>query len=281
MDRNALIFTIGAFLSSVVLLTSDHDFVGGLAVAVFAFAVLWGVSLVLKNAGIVDIFWGPGFIVVGAFYGFTVPGGPTVRGLAVLALVIVWALRLALHIGLRNAGAGEDFRYRKWRDEAGRNFWWVSLLKVFLLQAVVLWIVSSPLLLAHLGGSRPLGIIGGVGLVLWCCGFVYETVADLQLRRFKKDPANAGRVMRSGLWSLSRHPNYFGEAVLWWGIALITLPVAGWLSLIGPLTITYLLLKVSGVALLDSAMVERRPDYADYIASTSAFVPLPRGRQAR
>ena len=281
MDRNALIFTIGAVLSGAVLILSDHDFIDGLVVVIVAFSVLWGVSLVLKNAGIVDIFWGPGFIVVGVFYAVSAPGAPTPRGLAVLALVTVWALRLALYIGLRNAGAGEDFRYRKWRDEAGRNFWWVSLLKVFLLQAVVLWIVSSPLLLAHLGGSRPLGIIGGVGLVLWCCGFVYETVADLQLRRFKKDPANAGRVMRSGLWSLSRHPNYFGEAVLWWGIALVTLPVAGWLSLIGPLTITYLLLKVSGVALLDSAMVERRPDYADYIASTSAFVPLPRGRQAR
>jgi len=281
LDRNALIFTIGAVLSSLLLLTHDHDFAGGLAVAIIAFALLWGVSLVLKNAGIVDIFWGPGFIVVGAFYSLTVPGGPTVRGLAVLLLVIVWALRLALHIGLRNAGAGEDFRYKKWRDEAGPNFWWVSFLKVFLLQAVVLWIVSSPLLLAHLGHSRPIGVLDGLGLVLWFGGFAYEAVADWQLRRFKKDPANAGRVMRSGLWSLSRHPNYFGEAVLWWGIALITLSAGGWMSMIGPAMITYLLLKVSGVALLDSAMVERRPDYAAYIASTPAFVPLPRVRQLR
>ena len=281
MDRNAVIFSIGTLLSSAVLLLSDHDFLDGLVVVIVAFAVLWGVSLLLKNAGIVDIFWGPGFVVVGVFYAVSAPGAPTFRGLVVLALVTVWALRLALYIGVRNAGAGEDFRYRKWREESGGNFWWISFFKVFLLQAVVLWVVSSPLRLAHLAGSRPIGIIGGLGLVLWCCGFVYETVADWQLKRFKKDPLNAGRVMRSGLWSLSRHPNYFGEAVLWWGIALVTLPVAGWLSLIGPLMMTFLLLKVSGVALLDSAMVERRPDYADYIASTPAFVPLPRGLRSR
>jgi steroid 5-alpha reductase family enzyme len=279
MDRNALIFSVAAVLSGVLLLTSDHGFAAGLAVSVLAFSVLWGVSLVLQNAGIVDVFWGPGFVVLGAFYALTVPGGPTAGGLVVLALVAVWALRLALHIGFRNGGAGEDFRYRKWREEAGSSFWWISFFKVFLLQAVVLWIVSSPLLLAHLGGPRPIGIIGGLGLVLWCCGFFYETVADWQLRQFKKDPSNAGRVLRSGLWSLSRHPNYFGEAVLWWGIALVALPVGGWLSLIGPLMITYLLLEVSGVALLDSAMVERRPEYTDYIASTPAFVPRPRRKR--
>jgi steroid 5-alpha reductase family enzyme len=281
MDRNALIFSVAAVLSGLLLLTSTHGFAGGLAVSVLAFAVLWAVSLVLRNAGIVDVFWGPGFVLLGAFYAFTVPGGPTARGLLVLALVTVWALRLSLHIGLRNAGAEEDFRYQKWREEAGPGFWWVSFFKVFLLQAVVLWIVSSPLLLVHLGGSRPLGIVGGLGLVLWCFGFFFETVADWQLRQFKRDPGNAGRVLRCGLWSLSRHPNYFGEAVLWWGIALVTLPVAGWLVLIGPLMTTYLLVKISGVALLDSAMVERRPDYADYIASTPAFMPLPRPLRTR
>jgi steroid 5-alpha reductase family enzyme len=276
VNRNVLVFSTLLILGSVVLLTSNRGFWGGLAVAVAAFSVLWALSLALKNAGIVDIFWGPGFVLVGAFYAITVPGGPTLRGLVVLALVTMWALRLALHIGLRNIGAGEDFRYRKWRDEAGDNFWWISFFKVFLLQAVVLWIVSSPLLLAHTGGSDPIGLIGALGVALWCCGFVYETVADWQLRRFKKDPANAGRVMRSGLWSLSRHPNYFGETVLWWGIGLLALPAGGWISLAGPVLITFLLLEVSGVALLDSEMVERRPGYADYISSTPAFIPLPR-----
>ena len=282
MDRNAMIFTIGTFLSSVVLLLSEHDFFGGLVVAIIAFSVLWGVSLVLKNAGIVDIFWGPGFVLLGVVYARHRPRRTLRQGIG-----WSWPWSPCGPCGLRstsafaNAGAGEDFRYRKWREESGGNFWWVSFFKVFLLQAVVLWIVSSPLLLAHLGGSRPIGIIGGLGLVLWCCGFVYETVADWQLQRFKRNPANAGRVMRSGLWSLSRHPNYFGETVLWWGIALVTLPVGGWLSLIGPIMTTYLLLKVSGVALLDSAMVERRPEYVDYIASTPAFVPLPRRLRSR
>jgi steroid 5-alpha reductase family enzyme len=273
MDRNTLVFVAAALAASGLLLTSGHGFAGGLVVLAVAFSALWLVSLQLRDASIVDIFWGPGFILVGAYYAMTVSGGPTLRGLLVLGLVTVWGLRLALHIGIRNAGAGEDFRYRKWRQEAGTNFWWISLFKVFLLQAVVLWIVSSPLLLAQLGGGESVTPLDVLGLALWVFGFLFETVADWQLQRFKKNPATSGHVMRSGLWSLSRHPNYFGEAVLWWGIALLAVPSGGWLSLVGPLMITFMLLKVSGVAMLDTAMVERRPDYAEYIATTPAFVP--------
>jgi steroid 5-alpha reductase family enzyme len=276
MDRKALIFATTAVVAGYLLLASNHGFLSGLVVSVIAFSILWVLSLALKNASIVDIFWGPGFIVVGAYYALNVSGGPTLRGLVVLSLVTLWALRLAIHVGVRNIGSGEDFRYLKWREEAGLSFWWVSFLKVFLLQAVILWIVSSPLLLAHLGATRSLGVIDGLGVLLWTFGFVYEAMADRQLQNFKRDPSNSGRVMRTGLWSLSRHPNYFGEAVLWWGIALLTLPSGGWLSFIGPIVITYLLLEVSGVALLDAAMLERRPAYTDYIASTPAFVPVPR-----
>ena len=273
MDRNNLVFVVAALVSSSLLLTSGHGFAGGLVVAAVAFSLLWLLSLVLRDASIVDIFWGPGFILIGAYYAMTASETLSFKGLLDLALVTVWGLRLALHIGFRNAGAGEDFRYRKWREEAGANFWWISLLKVFLLQAYVLWIVSSPLLLAHLGGDEEMSIFGVLGVFLWGFGFLFEAVADWQLRRFKNDPANSGQVMRSGLWSISRHPNYFGEAVLWWGIALIAFPTGGWLSFIGPVMITFLLLKISGVAMLDTAMVERRPGYADYIATTPAFVP--------
>ena len=273
MDRNTLVFVVASLAAIGLLLASGHGFVGGLAVASVAFSALWLVSLLLKDAGIVDIFWGLGFILVGVYYAMTASGAPSLRGLLVLGLVTVWGSRLALHIGSRNAGAGEDFRYRKWREEAGTNFWWISLLKVFLLQAVLLWIVSSPLLLAQLDGGKDITVFDVLGFALWGFGFLFETVADWQLHRFKKNPATSGQVMRSGLWSVSRHPNYFGEAVLWWGIALLTVPTGGWLSFIGPLMITYLLLKVSGVAMLDAAMVERRPDYAEYIATTPAFVP--------
>jgi steroid 5-alpha reductase family enzyme len=273
MDRNTLVFVVAALAASGLLLTSGHGFAGGLVVATVAFSVLWLVSLLLENASIVDIFWGPGFILVGAYYAMTVSGAPSFRGLLVLGLVTVWGLRLALHIGIRNAGAGEDFRYRKWREEAGTSFWWISLFKVFLLQAVLLWIVSSPLLLAQLGDGESVTTLDVLGVALWGFGFLFEPVADWQLQRFKRNPATSGHVMRSGLWSVSRHPNYFGEAVLWWGLALLAVPSGGWLSFIGPLMITFLLLKVSGVAMLDTAMVERRPDYADYIATTPAFVP--------
>ena len=273
MDRNALIFVVAALAATGLLLTSGHGFAGGLVVAAASFSALWLVSLMLRDASIVDVFWGPGFIVIGAYYAMTVSEAPSLRGLLVLGLVTVWGLRLALHIGIRNAGAGEDFRYRKWREEAGTNFWWISLFKVFLLQAVVLWIVSSPLLPAQLGGGESLTMLDALGIALWIFGFLFETVADWQLQRFKKNPDTSGQVMRSGLWSVTRHPNYFGEAVLWWGLALLAVPGGGWLSLIGPLMITFLLLKVSGVAMLDTAMVERRPGYAEYIATTPAFVP--------
>ena len=279
MDRNAFVFVIATLAAIVLLLTSGYGFPGGLVVAAAAFSILWLVSLALEDASIVDIFWGPGFILVGAFYAVSVSGAPTARGLLVLGLVTVWGLRLALHIGIRNAGTGEDFRYRKWRDEAGAAFWWISLLKIFLLQALALWIASSPLLLAQLGGGESMIALDVLGFALWVFGFLFEVVADWQLRRFKMDPASEGRVMDSGLWSLSRHPNYFGEAVLWWGIGLLTLPAGGWLSFIGPLMITFLLLKISGVAILDAAMLQRSPDYANYVATTPAFVPRFRFRR--
>jgi steroid 5-alpha reductase family enzyme len=276
MNRTTAIFAALTVTACILLLTSGHGFIAGLVAAVVPFTILWLISLALKDASIVDMFWGPGFILVGCSYAATVPGGPTPRGVLVLALVTVWGLRLALHIGIRNAGSGEDFRYRKWRTEADRSFWWISYFKVFLLQAVMLWIASSPLLLAQLDETTEVRAADCLGLALWIFGFLFETVADRQLRNFKKNPANSGRVMRSGLWSLSRHPNYFGETVLWWGIGLLALPGDGWLSLVGPVIITFLLLKVSGVTLLDAALEERRPGYADYMATTPAFVPLPR-----
>ncbi len=269
-----IFFVLATGLGAVLLLASGLPFMNPLLLLLVAFTVLWMVSLVIGNASIVDIFWGPGFVLVGVASLLSLPGDPTTRGLLVVGLATLWAARLALHIGIRNAGTGEDYRYRKWRQEAGSSFWWISYFKVFLLQAVLLWIVSSPLLLAQQPGpGAELTVFDGVGIALFVIGFAVETVADRQLARFKKDPSNGGKVLQTGLWSRSRHPNYFGEAVLWWGIGLLALPTGGWLALVGPLLITFLLIKVSGVAMLDAALIERRPGYANYVRSTPAFLP--------
>jgi steroid 5-alpha reductase family enzyme len=282
MARNELIFVLGLVVGTALMLVTDLPFLVGLAASVGVFTLLWLVSLPLRNASIVDIFWGPGFVVLAWLYLAMSEGESTVRGLVTCALVTVWGVRLAGHIALRNVGHGEDFRYRAWREQAGKSFWWVSYVKVFLLQAVTLWVVSAPVLLAQL--DRPestLKVLDGLGILLWLVGFGLEAVADWQLLRFKRDPANRGRVMRSGLWSLSRHPNYFGEALLWWGIGVIAFSSGGALALFGPLLLTFLLLKISGVAMLDKALVERRPGYADYVRDVPAFVPSLFGRRIR
>ena len=272
--RVTIVFVLATCAGAALLLTSGLPVVNLLSILIIAFTLLWMVSLVIGNASIVDIFWGPGFVLVGGVSLLSLPGDPTARGLLVVGLATIWAARLALHIGIRNAGEAEDFRYRKWREEAGSSFWWISYFKVFLLQAVLLWIVSSPLLLAQRPGpGAALTAFDGLGFALFAFGFVFETIADRQLARFKRDPKNSGQVMRAGLWSRSRHPNYFGEAVLWWGLGLLALPTGGWLALIGPLLITFMLIKVSGVAMLDAALIERRPGYAEYVRSTPAFFP--------
>ncbi len=276
-----MLFAVALVAGCIVLALSNLPFSVGLATAAAAFSILWLVSLAVADASIVDIFWGPGFVLVGWVY-FAMSGTKTGAGLLVCILVTIWGLRLAGHVGLRNAGKGEDFRYQQWRRQSGRSFWWVSFFKVFMLQALVLWLVSSPILVAQAGGPKGwMTAVFALGVVLWGIGFGFEAVADWQLVRFKADPKNHGRVLATGLWSLSRHPNYFGEALLWWGIGLIAMSVGGGLGLLGPAFLTFTLLRVSGVALLDREMVDRRPGYASYIESTPAFVPMPRRRPKR
>jgi len=279
--RTTIVFLAMTAAGAALLLTSGLPFLGGLGLITGCFVLLWLLSLVLGNAGIVDIFWGPGFVVAGVYYLMSSQGQPTPRGLLVAGLATLWAARLALHVGIRNLGAPEDFRYRQWREEAGPAFWWISLLKVFLLQALLLWIVSSPLLLAQLEGpASALAARDLVGIALFAMGFAFEAVADWQLVRFKREPSNRGRILRTGLWARSRHPNYFGEALLWWGLGLLAAPTGGWLAFVGPALITFLLMKVSGVAMLDAALVVRRPGYVDYIRSTPAFFPRLRPKPA-
>ena len=236
--------------------------------------LLWLVSLKLRNAGIIDVFWGTGFVITCWIYFGHTPEGFAARKWLLALLVTAWGLRLSAHIFRRNAGKGEDFRYRKWREEAGGPWWWRSYLKVFLLQGLLMWIISTPLLAAQQAAfPARLTWIDYAAAVVWCCGFFFEAVGDWQLTRFKADPANKGKVLRTGLWRYSRHPNYFGDAVQWWGYFGFALAVGAWWTVFSPLLMTLLLRRVSGVTLLEKTLVATRPGYREYVESTNAFFP--------
>lgn len=251
-------------------------FLMGSAAGVLAIMLaLWLLSLALRDSSIVDIAWGPIFVALAAA-GAVLGDGFVGRRVGIALLVGLWGLRLGAHIGDRNRGRGEDPRYAAWRREHGDRWWWISLFKVFLLQGVVLWTVSLPIQLAQ---TAPLPdhftVWDAVGELVWAIGFLIETIADSQLRRFREDPERHG-VIDTGLWRFSRHPNYFGEAVLWWGIWLVALPVPwGWATVISPLLITWLLRHVSGVPMAEERL-RGRPGWEEYVARTNPFVPGPR-----
>lgn len=245
----------------------------GLAVVLGLSVLLWLVSIPRRDVSIVDSFWSLFFLVLATLYVLASPA-PGDRAYLLLFLVSLWAVRLALFIAWRNRGAPEDRRYRAIRAQHEPGFWFKSLYLVFGLQAILAWIISLPLLAAALGRT-PLGWLDALAVALWTLGFAFETIGDHQLAVFKADPANAERVLDRGLWRYTRHPNYFGEACIWWGYYLLALAAGGWWSLFAPLLMTYLLLRVSGVALLERDISERRPAYRDYIRRTNAFFPGP------
>ncbi len=243
------------------------------AVIVLAYMTLvFMVALAKKNNGVVDIAWGPGFILVTVAI-FALYGSGQARQWLALALVLTWGGRLALHIFRRNRGREEDFRYAAWRRQWGRYFVIRSFGQIFMLQGLLLLLVVTPVLLI-VGQAQPqLNLLDGLGLLAWLTGFLFETVGDRQLAAFIRDPANRGKLMTGGLWSYTRHPNYFGEAAMWWGMAIIALSAPrGWLGLAGPLVITNLLLFVSGVPLLEKKYAGR-PDWEEYKKRTPVFFP--------
>jgi steroid 5-alpha reductase family enzyme len=245
----------------------------GLAVILALMVLLWLFSLRLKNSSIVDIFWGTGFVISQWVYFALTPEGYLPRKLLLGALVTVWGLRLSIHILRRNWGKPEDFRYQKWREENGSAWWWKSFFKVFLLQGVLLWVISTPLLIAQIGGQPDrLTAFDFLGAAVWLVGFFFEAAGDAQLAQFKANPANKGKVLDRGVWRFTRHPNYFGDSAQWWGYYLVALSAGGWWTLFSPALMTLLLLRVSGVALLEKTL-ETRPGYKEYIERTSAFVP--------
>jgi len=242
---------------------------------IFVYAVIWfAVALSKKRNDVADIAWGGGFVVA-VITAYLVGSTDNVRGILLLVLVMIWGVRLMVHICIRNSGKPEDARYKAWRDEWGNSFLIRTFFQVFLLQGFLLLVVSLPVTWAITHRSGQLNGLDMAGVCIWLIGFIFESVGDFQLLRFKKDPANKGRIMQSGLWHYTRHPNYFGEVTLWWGIFLICLSVPGsWWTIIGPLTITYLILKVSGTPMLERRYADK-PEYAAYISRTSSFFPLP------
>lgn len=250
-----------------------------LTVAVVIFLTMSGLyvlALILKNNSIVDIAWGPGFILVLTALFFRNPA-PDPAKILLSVLITLWGLRLAVHIFRRNAGKPEDFRYVKMRKDWGKAAALKSFFFIFMLQGALMLVVSTPAVFVFLSAGRPLNALDIAGVLVFLTGFFFETVADLQLSAHVHDPRNKGKLMTRGLWSLTRHPNHFGEATLWWGLGLIALSSKnGWAGLIGPAVITFLLRFVSGVPLLEKKYAGR-PDWEAYKKKTPIFLPrLPR-----
>jgi steroid 5-alpha reductase family enzyme len=245
-----------------------------LAAVLFVYMNCWFIlSLFKKRNDVADIAWGLGFILLTLTSFFLSDNSSNYRGILVLILVMIWGVRLSYHIYKRNKGKLEDYRYKAWRDAWGKWFYLRSYLQVYILQGALLFLIVLPILIINKDLGPVLGLLDVFGLFVWITGFYFESVGDKQLATFIKNPENKGKLMRDGLWKYTRHPNYFGEVTQWWGIWIISLSATPlWFSIIGPLTITILILKISGVPMLEKKMKEN-PDFADYEKKTSMFVP--------
>lgn len=243
----------------------------GSVIALFM-TVVFILALIRKDNSIVDVAWGIGFIII-AVYTIIQSGEVDLRKMIVSLLVLLWGLRLSFHIMVRNAGKGEDFRYKAWRN-SWKYFTLRSFFQIFMLQGLLMLIISTPVWFINSFNGGPLGLWDSFGLLVFGAGFLFEVVADYQLAEFKKNPENQGKIINSGLWSISRHPNYFGESLVWLGISFYAMSFPyGWCALISPVVITLLLRFVSGVPLLEKKY-KNHPDWADYQAKTAAFVPF-------
>lgn len=235
------------------------------------FTTLYLFAYLKKDNSIVDIAWGASFVLVSTFAFFQTENF-SARAIILLILVALWGIRLSTHIAIRNHGKPEDFRYRNWRETWGKTFYLRSYFQIFLLQGFLMLIIASPLYLTFAATPKPLTILDLLGLSLFLLGFLYESIGDYQLSQFKKNLNNKGKIMKTGLWSTTRHPNYFGEVTLWWGIYLIAASAGQIFTIISPLLITFLILRVSGVTMLEKKY-HNNPEYQEYIKNTPAFFP--------
>ncbi|MBN1880431.1 DUF1295 domain-containing protein [bacterium] len=246
-----------------------------LFLALFVYMTLWFVvSLIKKRNDVADVAWGLGFVLM-TWVSFFLSTDSGARGLLVGVLVSIWGLRLAWHIHSRNKGKAEDYRYLTWRKEWGKWFYIRSYFQVYLLQGMFLFLIVMPVLMINKSVATTLGLLDFLGVLVWFLGFYFEAVGDAQLAQFIKKPENKGKLMRNGLWAYTRHPNYFGEVTQWWGLWLVALSVPNaWFGLIGPITITFLILKVSGIPMLEKKMADN-PEFTKYKHEVSVFFPLP------
>jgi steroid 5-alpha reductase family enzyme len=247
-----------------------------LILILFIYMSSWFVfSLIKKRNDVADVAWGLGFVLL-AWTAYFLSAETNTRGLMVNILVSIWGLRLAWYIHKRNKNKTEDYRYLAWRKAWGKYFYLRSYLQVYLLQGFLLFLIVLPVLIINKNSYLAFSWLDLVGLAVWLFGFYFEVVGDAQLARFIQNPNNKGKLMQSGLWAYTRHPNYFGEVTQWWGIWLLALVVPGGLvAIIGPMTITFLILKVSGIPMLEKKMAEN-PEFENYKKRVSMFIPLPR-----
>lgn len=252
-----------------------------LALALFVymnFCFLW--SLIKKRNDVVDVAWGLGFIFI-SWLSLLVFGQASWRGFITAILVSVWGIRLSLHVYLRNKHKTEDFRYLAWRKAWGSWFYVRSYIQIYLLQGFLLFVIAWPVMHINKGPRVSLTLLDFIGILVWLFGFFFESVSDAQLARFTKEQGNQGKILQTGLWQYSRHPNYFGEVTLWWGIWLIAVSVpGGFMTILSPLTIMLLILYVSGIPLLEDKMAKKN-DYAAYKKRVSVFIPMPKKRAPR
>jgi steroid 5-alpha reductase family enzyme len=250
-----------------------------MAALTVAVVVVWAASVLLRDASIADVFWGPGFVLV-AWISWAAADATAERVRWLLALVTIWGMRLGIHLLWRKCGEKEDRRYSAMRERNAPHFWWSSFFSVFLLQAALIWFVAIPVQVAAWRDEQsPLTWIDGLGVLLWLTGFWFEAVGDWQLGRFRGNPSNNGRVLDQGLWRYTRHPNYFGDFCIWWGIYLIAAAGGAAATIASPALMSLLLLRVSGVTLLESTIADRRPAYEDYKRRVNAFFPGPPRRE--
>ena len=255
---------------------SSEHLLQGFGVVISFLTILWLVSIVLKDASIIDIFWGPSFIVLGSSLIMIMDKVYSERALMILFLVILWGMRLAIHLGIRNIGHGEDFRYVEWRKEGGSNYWWFSFFRVFLLQGALATLVGVSIYFGYLNETFLSYIEVFFGSTLFFIGIAWESISDIQLKKFRKDPKNKGKICKAGLWKYSRHPNYFGDLVVWTSIFTFSISSNNILIILGsslsPLIMGMIFYYITG-PILDQAMIKSRPEYKEYMKQSNSLFP--------